>query len=74
MNINFTTQAKVKQDKLTTLYRHLNVTDNLDLISLNRFNYTKNTKKSTAILEFCHPDKWASLTKQLEKFLVLKKN
>ena len=26
----------------TSLYRHLNVTDDLDLINLNRFNYSKN--------------------------------
>ena len=38
-------QKKVKYGKLPPLYRHLNVTGDLDLINLDRFNYTKNTEK-----------------------------
>ena len=40
-------RQKLKQP---ALYKQLNVTGDLDLISLNRFNYTKNIKKDTTIL------------------------
>ena len=43
---------KTKQDRLTAFYRHLNVASNIDLINLDRFNYTKNTKKVTSPLKF----------------------
>ena len=36
---------KVKQDKLTALYRQLNVTGNLALINLDRFRLTTDPKK-----------------------------
>ena len=36
---------KVKRDKLAVLYRHLNVTGNLDLINLDRFKLTTDPKK-----------------------------
>ena len=34
-------RQKVKRDKLSALYRHLNVTGNPDLIDLDRFRLTK---------------------------------
>ena len=37
-------RPKVKQDKLAALYRHLNVTGNLDLINLDRFRLTTDPK------------------------------
>ena len=43
-------RQKVKRDKAAALYRHLNVTGDLDLMNLNRLNYTKYTKKSTTVL------------------------
>ena len=43
---------KLKWDKPTTLYRHLNVAGDLDLISFDLFNYVKNNEKDTTILEF----------------------
>ena len=36
---------KVKRDKLDALYRHLNVTVNLDLINLYRFKLTTDPRK-----------------------------
>ena len=42
-------RRKVKRDKLTALYRHLNVTDNPDLIKLNRVKLTKDSKKGVTI-------------------------
>ena len=36
---------KVKRDTLAALYRHLNVTDNLDLIDLGRFKLTTDPRK-----------------------------
>ena len=38
-------RQKVKRDKITALYRHLNVTSNLDLIDLDRFRLTTDPKK-----------------------------
>ena len=62
----------VKQEKLPALYKHLNVRDDLDLINLDRFNSTKNTKKGTTVLEFYTGDKWVPLTKQTDEFLASK--
>ena len=59
---------KVKQDKHTALYRHLNVTDNIGLIDLGRFRVTTNRKKGATIFEFCNGDKWVPLTKQTDEF------
>ena len=39
-------RQKVKEGKIAALYRHLNVTGDLVLINLDRFNYNKNTKKA----------------------------
>ena len=41
-------RQNVKQDRLATLYKHMNKTDDLDLINRDRFNYTKNDKKITS--------------------------
>ena len=40
-------RQKVKRDKLAALYRHLNITGNLDLIDLNRLKLTTGPKKSS---------------------------
>ena len=45
-------KQKVKQDTLAVLYRHLNVTGNLDLISLDRFKLTADPKKDPQVLSF----------------------
>ena len=45
-------RQKVKRDKLTALYRHLNVTGNLDLIGLDRFRLTTDHKKGVTFFEF----------------------
>ena len=39
-------RQNVKQDRLATLYKHMNKTGDPDLINRDRFNYTKNDKKS----------------------------
>ena len=51
---------KVKQDKLASLYRHLNVTGNIDLIDITRFKLKTNLKKGVTIFEFCNGDRWVS--------------
>ena len=38
-------RQKVKRDKLTALYRHLNVTGKIDLIDLGQFRLTADQKK-----------------------------
>ena len=45
-------KQKVKRDKLGALYRHLNVTGNLDLINLDRFKLTTDPKKKPQFLSF----------------------
>ena len=57
-------RQKGKRDKITALYRHLNVTGNLYLISLDQFKLTTNHKKGTTIFEFYNGDRWVPLTKQ----------
>ena len=42
-------RQKVKRDKLTALYRHLNVTGNPSLIDLDRFRLTTDPKKGVTI-------------------------
>ena len=56
-------KQKLKRDKLAALYRHLNVTGNLDLINLDRFKLSKDQKKGTTIFEFYNGDRWVPLTK-----------
>ena len=50
-------RQKVKRDKLTVLYRHLNVTGNLDLIDLDQFRLTTDSKKGVTIFEFYYGDR-----------------
>ena len=54
------------------MYRHLNVTSDLDLINLDWFNYNKNNKKGITVLEFYNDDTWILLTKQTGEFLAPK--
>ena len=46
------------------MYRHLNVTGNLDLINLDQFKLTADPKKGATIFEFYKGDRWVPLTKQ----------
>ena len=57
-------RQKVKRDKLTALCRHLNVTGDIDLIDLDRFKLTTDSKKGVTIFEFYNGDRWVPLTKQ----------
>ena len=65
-------RQKVKRDKINALYRHLNVTGNLDLIDLDRFRLTKDQKKGVTIFEFYNEDRWVPLTKQTGEFFAPK--
>ena len=66
-------RQKLKQDKINALYRHLNVTADIDLINLYRSRLTKDQKKGVTIFEFndCN-DRWVSLTKQAAELLAAK--
>ena len=57
-------RQKVKRDKITALYRHLNVTGDIDLIDLDRFRYTTDPKQGVTVFEFYNGDRWVPLTKQ----------
>ena len=61
-------RQKVKQDKLTALCRHLNVTGNLDLVDLDQFRLTTDHKKGVTVFEFFNGDWWVPLTKQTDDF------
>ena len=63
---------KVKRDKLAGLYRHWNVTGNLELIDLDRLNLTTDPKKGFTIFEFYNGDRWVPLTKQKGEFFAPK--
>ena len=65
-------RQKVKRDKLIALYRHLNVTGNLDLIDLDQFKLTTSPKKGVTVFEFYNGDWWVLLTKQTGKFFASK--
>ena len=65
-------RQKVKRDKINTLYRHLNVTGNPDLIDLDQFKLTKDPKKRNTIFEFSNGDRWVTLTKQTGNFFAPK--
>ena len=56
-------RQKVKRDKLSALYRHLNVMGNTGLIDLDRFRLAKDPKKGFTIFEFYNGDRWVPLTK-----------
>ena len=61
-------KQKVKRHKLAALYRHLNITGNLDLMNLDRFKLTRDPKKAATIFEFYNGHRWVPLTKQTGKF------
>ena len=65
-------RQKVKRDEITALYRHLNVTGNLDLIDLDQFRLTTDPKKGVTIFEFYNGDRWVPLTKQTGEFFAPK--
>ena len=64
-------RQEVKRDKLTALYRHLNIAGNPDL-NLDRFTLTTDPKKGVTVFEFYNGDKWVSLTKKTGEFLATK--
>ena len=65
-------RQKVKRGELAALYRHLNITGDLDLISPDRFRLTTDPKKGATISEFCNGNRWVPLTKQTGEFFALK--
>ena len=69
---NLQLRQKVKRDKLAALYRHLNVTGNIDLIDLGRFRLSTDHKKGVTIFEFHNGYGWAPLTKQTGEFFAPK--
>ena len=50
------------------MYRHLNVTGNLDLINLDRFKLTTNPEKGATYFELYNGDTWVPLIKQAGEF------
>ena len=62
-------RQKVKQENLTALYKHLNVTGILDLTNLDRFRLTADPKTGATAFEFDNGDKWVSLAKQTGEIL-----
>ena len=65
-------RQKVKRDKITALYRHLNVTGDIDLIGLDRFRLTTDPKQGVTVFNFYNSDRWVPLTKQTDKFFASK--
>ena len=65
-------RQKVKRDKLTALYRHLNVTGDIDLIDLDQFRLITDHKKGVTVFEFYNSDWWVPLTKQTGEFFAPK--
>ena len=65
-------RQKAKQDKVTTLYRRLNVTGNMDLIDLDQFRLTKDPKNGVTIFEFYNGNRCVPLTKQTGEFFAPK--
>ena len=65
-------RQKAKRDKITALYRRLNVTDNMDLIDLDRFRLTNYPKKGVTIFEFYNGNRCVPLTKQTGEFFAPK--
>ena len=46
------------------MYRHLNVTGDIDLIDLDQFRLKRDPKRGAPVFKFYNGDWWASLTKQ----------
>ena len=67
-------RQKVKRDKITALYRQLNVTGDTSLADLDRFMIRKNSKTGNTDLLFLDGDnQWQSLTnKRTGEFLASK--
>ena len=67
-------RQKLKRDKITALYRHLNVTADPGLADIDRFMIKKNSKTGNTDLLFLDGNKhWQSLTnKRTGKFLAAK--
>ena len=67
-------RQKAKRDKITTLYRHLNVTGDTGLADLDRFMIKKNSKTGNTDLLFLDGNNhWQSLTnKRTREFLAAK--
>ena len=65
-------RQKVKRDKINALYRHLNVTGDIDLIDLDQFRLTKDPKKGVTGFKFYKGDPWVPLTKQTDEFFFTK--
>ena len=65
-------RQKVKRDKIIALYRYLNVTGSLDLIELDRFRLTADTKTGATVFKFYNGDRWVPLTKQTGEFFAAK--
>ena len=66
-------RQKLRRDKINALNRHLNVVGDVDLIDLDRFRLTKDSKKGVTIFEFYNGnDRWVPLTKQTGEFFTPK--
>ena len=65
-------RQKIKRDKITALYRHLNVTDTLDLNDLDQFRLMMDPKKGVTTFEFYNGDRWVPLKKQTGEFFAPK--
>ena len=67
-------RQKVKRDKITALYRHLNVTGDPDLADIDRFMIKKNSETGNTDLLFLDGNKhWQSLTNEhTGEFLAVK--
>ena len=67
-------RQKVRRDKVTALYRYLNVTADLGLANIDRFTIKKNTKTGNTDLLFLDGNNhWQSLTnKRTGEFLAPK--
>ena len=70
-------RQKVKRDKLTALYRHLNVTGDIDLIDLDRIDLDwlslmTDPKRGATIFDFYNGDRHVPLTKQTGEFFAPK--
>ena len=65
-------RQKVKRYKVTSLYRRLNVTGDIDLIDLDQFRLRRGPINGATIFEFYNCDGWVPLTKQTGEFFVPK--
>ena len=54
------------------MYRHLNVTGDIDLIDLDQFRLKRDAKRGAMVFKFYNGDWWASLTKQAGQFFAPK--